>query len=139
MRSFFITLLSGFLFCSCTKDGPSEVSADVYALNEMHETARRCFDLANACYSGNTSAVQNAIAESADNFPCRDMLIRLLEQKRFEETAYVLSLIWAQDLIMAHSSPRAAPQVAPLDDEEVELIESSEVMQKIKGSVLEHC
>ncbi len=133
MQSLPVILLIGFLFCSCAKNS-SDVCSDDAALrmNEMRDTAKLCFTMANLCYSGNTLAVQKTIAESAETFPCRDILAHLLEKERFDEAADMLSLIWAHDLIMDYSTPRATPHAAFLDEDEVELIESSKVIQRLK-------
>ena len=110
MRHCFIALFVNAVFCGCIMNSanrPPDNEWDATCLSQMHENAKICFRLANLCYDGQASEALRVIMASPDCFPCRDMLIHLLNQRRYEEAAYMLSLIWVQDLVLDYSTPRA--------------------------------
>ena len=135
MRPCFIAPFVSVAFCGCIMNSanrPPDSEGDASSLSQMHENAKICFRLANLCYDGKASEALRVIMASPDCFPCRDMLIHLLNQERYEEAGYMLSLVWAQDLVLDYSTPRASSQYSIFVNDEAQQLLSSKVMTNIQ-------
>lgn len=125
-------VLAGVVLSGCAPLSPNVVPEHRQILAKMHDDANACFRLAELCYNDHVEEAINVLSNASEDFPNREMLMVLFEGRRYEEAATALSLIWAHDLIMNYSAPKAGCNIGMKENECITNLLSSHVVKELR-------